>query len=92
MTPRSQVMQQLRVFGAASQGMENDAAVDTTALGRGHFADHNPSHCGRLPPRVSRKVLREWVRTFINVRLANPERIWATRELPRWSIIQTFPA
>jgi hypothetical protein len=35
MTLRGQVMQQLRMFGAASQGMENDAAVGATALGRG---------------------------------------------------------
>ena len=35
MTLRGQVMQQLRMFGAAVQGMENDAAIGATALGRG---------------------------------------------------------
>jgi rRNA-processing protein FCF1 len=34
MALRGQMMQQLRMFGAASQGMENDAAVGATALGR----------------------------------------------------------
>lgn len=34
MTLRGQVMQQLRMFGAAVQGMENDAAIGATALGR----------------------------------------------------------
>lgn len=34
MTLRGQVMQQLSMFGAASQGIENDAAVGATALER----------------------------------------------------------
>jgi RHS repeat-associated protein len=36
LTLRGQVMQQLRMFGAAVQGMENDAAIGATALGRGY--------------------------------------------------------
>jgi hypothetical protein len=36
MTLRGQVMQQLRMFGVAAQGMENDAAIGSTALGRGY--------------------------------------------------------
>ena len=32
---RSQVAQQLRGFGAAAQGLENDAIIDATALERG---------------------------------------------------------
>jgi predicted nucleic acid-binding protein len=35
MTLRGQVMQQLRMFGAAVQGMENDAAIGATAIGMG---------------------------------------------------------
>jgi acetylglutamate synthase len=35
MTLRGQVFQQLRMFGAATQGIENDVAVGATALGEG---------------------------------------------------------
>ena len=35
MTLRGQVMQSSKMFGAASQGMENDAAIGATALARG---------------------------------------------------------
>lgn len=34
-TPRSQVAAQLRAFGAAAQGLENDAIIGATALERG---------------------------------------------------------